>query len=77
MFPTLWGLIVKEGKRSGRKRWEVGKDELSREQYPDLEGVAVWCGVSERRGGGFKETWEGISDSVSVYLVLTQSCTQM
>lgn len=41
-------LIVKQGKKFWWKRREVGKEELAREQYPDLEGVVVWVGVLGR-----------------------------
>lgn len=39
------------GKRDfGGERREVEKDELAKEQYPDLEIVVVWGGALERCG---------------------------
>ena len=39
------------GKRDfGGERREVEKDELAKEQYPDLEIVVVWGGDLERCG---------------------------
>ena len=73
MFPTLCGLIVKERKRSGGKRCEVGKDELSREQYPDLREWQSGAGSVREEVVG-SESWEGSSESV--YLGLIQSCTE-
>jgi len=73
MFPTLCGLTVKERRRSDGKRWEVGKDELSREQYPHLrEWQSVVGSVREKVVGS--EPWEGSSEPV--YLELSQSCTE-
>ena len=73
MFPILYGLIVKERMRSGGKRWDVGKDELSREQYPDLREWQSGAGSVREEVVG-SESWEGSSEPV--YLVLAQSCTE-
>ena len=73
MFPILYGLIVKERMRSGGKRREVGKDELSREQYPDLREWQSGAGSVREEVVG-SESWEGSSEPV--YLVLAQSCTE-